>query len=126
MKITIEPSKDQRGETYPYSKVSVEYPHDDVDIETMMGEVVKVIQAWGFDNTNIAEYLDEEFAKQRGLITPYEVRFDKGKIKMEFEEWLEKNEEELGIMFAETGMDRELDFNPEDEFEKQYEKYLKE
>ncbi len=68
MKITIEPSTDQRGETYPYSKVSVEYPHDDVDIETMMGEVVKVIQAWGFDNTNIAEYLDEEFAEQRGLI----------------------------------------------------------
>ena len=119
MKITIEPSKDQRGETYPYSKVSVEYPHDDVDIETMMGEVVKVIQAWGFDNTNIAEYLDEEFAKQRGLII-------KGKIKMEFEEWREKNEEELHIMFAETGMDRELDFNPEDEIEKRYEKYLKE
>ena len=72
MKITIEPSKDQRGETYPYSKVSVEYPHDDVDIETMMGEVVKVVQAWGFDNTNIAEYLDEEFAEQRGLI-PVEI-----------------------------------------------------
>ena len=68
MKITIEPSKDQRGETYPYSKVSVEYPHDDVDIEIMMGEVVKAVQAWGFDNTNIAEYLDEEFAEQRGLI----------------------------------------------------------
>ena len=68
MKITIEPSKDQRGETYPYSVVSVEYPHDDVDIETMMGEAVKVIQAWGFDNKNIAEYLDEEFAEQRGLI----------------------------------------------------------
>ena len=119
MKITIEPSKDQRGETYPYSKVSVEYPHDDVDIETMMGEVVKVIQAWGFDNTNIAEYLDEEFAEQRGLII-------KKKMKMEFEEWCEKNEEELYIMFAETGMDRELDFNPEDEIEKRYEKYLKE
>ncbi len=45
---------------------------------------------------------------------------------MEFEEWCEKNEEELYIMFAETGMDRELDFNPEDEIEKRYEKYLKE
>ena len=69
MKITIEPSKDQRGEPYPYSTVSVEHPHDDVDVEIMMGEVVKVIQAWGFDNKNIAEYLDEEFAEQRGLIT---------------------------------------------------------
>ncbi|MBC8395197.1 MAG: hypothetical protein H8E05_00710 [Bacteroidetes bacterium] len=68
MKITIEPSKDQRGETYPYSVVSVEYPHDDVDIETMMGEVVKAVQAWGFQAENIAEYLDEEFALQRGLI----------------------------------------------------------
>ena len=48
------------------------------------------------------------------------------KMKMEFEEWCEKNEEELYIMFAETGMDRELDFNPEDEIEKRYEKYLKE
>ena len=45
---------------------------------------------------------------------------------MEFEEWCEKNEEELYIMFAETGMDRELDFNAEDEIEKRYEKYLKE
>ena len=68
MKITIEPSKDQKGEAYPYSVVSVEYPHDDVDIETMMGEVVKAVQAWGFDAKNIAEYLDEEFAQQRGLI----------------------------------------------------------
>jgi len=48
------------------------------------------------------------------------------KMKMEFEEWCEKNEEELYIMFAETGMDRELDFNAEDEIEKRYEKYLKE
>ncbi len=68
MKITIEPSTDQRGETYPYSKVSVDYPHDDVDIEIRMGEVVKAVQAWGFDNKCIAEYLDEEFAEQRGLI----------------------------------------------------------
>ena len=68
MKITIEPSKDQRGETYPYSTVSVEYPRDDVDIETMMSEVVKTVQSWGFQAENIAEYLDEEFALQRGLI----------------------------------------------------------
>ena len=47
-------------------------------------------------------------------------------VKMEFEEWCEKNEEELYIMFAETGMDRELDFDLEDEIEKRYEKYLKE
>ena len=33
--------------------------------------------------------------------------------KMTFEEWLIKNEEELNIKFAETGMDRELDFDVE-------------
>jgi len=43
---------------------------------------------------------------------------------MEFEEWCEKNEEELSIMFAETGMDRELDFNVENELERCYQKYL--
>mgnify|MGYP001198880986 CR=1 FL=1 len=44
--------------------------------------------------------------------------------KMTFEEWLIKNEEELNIKFAETGMDRELDFDVEDETEKEYQKYL--
>ena len=43
---------------------------------------------------------------------------------MAFEEWCEKNEEELSIMFAETGMDRELDFNVENELERCYQKYL--
>jgi hypothetical protein len=46
-------------------------------------------------------------------------------MKIEFEEWCEKNEEELSIMFAETGMDRELDFNVENELERCYQKYLK-
>ena len=46
-------------------------------------------------------------------------------MKIEFEEWCEKNEEELSIMFAETGMDRELDFDLESELEKLYEEYLK-
>ena len=48
------------------------------------------------------------------------------KTKMTFEEWLDLNEDELNIYFAETGMDRELDFNIENELEKLYEKYLKE
>ena len=45
-------------------------------------------------------------------------------MKIEFEEWREKNEEELSIMFAETGTDRELDFNVEDELERCYQEYL--
>ena len=44
--------------------------------------------------------------------------------EMSYEEWYEKNEEELHIKFAETGMDRELDFNVEDEIEKEYLKYI--
>ena len=48
------------------------------------------------------------------------------KTKMTFEEWLDLNEDELNIYFAETGMDRELDFNIENELEELYEKHLKE
>ena len=47
-------------------------------------------------------------------------------MKIEFEEWREKNEEELSIMFAETGMDRELDFDLENELERCYQKYEEE
>ena len=43
---------------------------------------------------------------------------------MAFEEWLELNEDEGNIYFAETGMDRELDFNAENELERCYQKYL--
>jgi hypothetical protein len=45
--------------------------------------------------------------------------------KIAFEEWLELTEDEWNIYFAETGMDRELDFNIENELEELYEKYLK-
>jgi len=41
---------------------------------------------------------------------------------MTFEEWLEENEEELNCLFAETGQDRELDFDREAVEEKFYEK----
>jgi len=45
-------------------------------------------------------------------------------MKMTFEEWLDLNEDECNICFAETGMDRELDFNVEDELERCYQEYL--
>lgn len=44
---------------------------------------------------------------------------------MEFEDWLENNEEELTIECAETGADRELDFDFERFCEYRYEEYLK-
>lgn len=44
--------------------------------------------------------------------------------KMAYEEWCAKNEEEILIELAETGADREMDFNSEVEFENRYEDYL--
>ena len=49
-------------------------------------------------------------------------------MELTFEEWLEINEEELSILFAETGADREPDFDIEAEelklYESTYCKYL--
>ena len=45
-------------------------------------------------------------------------------MKTTFEEWLDLNEDDMYIHFAETGMDRELDFNVEDELERCYQTYL--
>jgi hypothetical protein len=44
--------------------------------------------------------------------------------KLSFENWYELNEEEINIELAESGADRELDFNSEQEFENRYQKYL--
>ncbi len=43
---------------------------------------------------------------------------------LDFEEWFEAYEDEIYIELAENGADRELDFDPELEFEKRYNKYL--
>jgi len=43
---------------------------------------------------------------------------------LSFEDWYGINEDEINIELAENGADRELDFNPEKEFEKRYEKYI--
>ena len=45
-------------------------------------------------------------------------------MKMTFEEWLELNEENMYICFAETGADRELDFDVENELEKCYQEIM--
>jgi hypothetical protein len=44
--------------------------------------------------------------------------------KLNFEEWYNKFEEEIDIELAETGADREMDFDREKEYEKRYDKYL--
>ncbi len=43
---------------------------------------------------------------------------------LEFEEWYELFEDEINIELAETGADREMDFDSEREFDKRYEMYL--
>lgn len=45
-------------------------------------------------------------------------------IFLEFDEWYSKFEEEINIELAETGKDRELDFDPEKEFVNRYNIYL--
>ena len=40
-----------------------------------------------------------------------------------FEEWYALNEDEVNIELAESGADREMDFDSELEFEKRYEQY---
>jgi hypothetical protein len=76
MKITIEPTEDQSGESADimHSTVSVSIANDDLDITEIMGQVVKALQAWGFHNENIAKELDEELAWSLGL-----TRLDKDK-----------------------------------------------
>ena len=69
MKITIEPTEDQSGESVDtmHSTVSVSIVSDDLDITDMMGQVVKALQAWGFHNESIAKELDYELAYELGL-----------------------------------------------------------
>jgi len=42
----------------------------------------------------------------------------------QYEEWFAKFEDEITIELAETGADREMDFDIEREFEKRYEMHL--
>lgn len=41
-----------------------------------------------------------------------------------YDEWHTANEEQINIQLAETGADRELDFNAEKEFEQRYNDYV--
>ena len=44
--------------------------------------------------------------------------------KMSFKEWRDLNEEKTNIELAESGADREMDFDPEKEFEIRFLWYL--
>lgn len=41
-----------------------------------------------------------------------------------FDEWYFANEDRINIELAESGADREMDFDPEKEFERRYDEYL--
>lgn len=43
---------------------------------------------------------------------------------LKFEEWINIYEDEINIELAENGADREMDFDPEMEFQKRYDKYV--
>ena len=43
---------------------------------------------------------------------------------LDFDEWFGVYEDEINIELAESGADRELDFDPELELEKRYQEYL--
>ena len=45
-------------------------------------------------------------------------------IETEYDVWLYENEEAILLELAENGADRELDFDLEAEFDKQYQQYL--
>lgn len=93
MKITIEPSSDQSDQEYPHNIVSVESPHDDITIKEAMELTAKVLQAWGFHNENIAEYLEEEFAWELGLKKEEPYKSTYAPKKGEYEEnWHSEND----------------------------------
>jgi len=46
------------------------------------------------------------------------------KEELTFDEWYSLNEDEIMIELAETGADREMDFDVEMEFEIRYQKYI--
>jgi len=46
------------------------------------------------------------------------------KEELTFDEWYNLYEDEINIELAENGADREVDFDPELEFEVRYQKYL--
>lgn len=52
--------------------------------------------------------------------------YSRDSVQQDFEQWCEQHQEEIDIELAESGADRELDFDSEREYEIRYEKYLNE
>lgn len=65
-------------------------------------------------------YLNESLAHESGL----ELDNNLTEEDLQYEQWFYENESNILIELAETGADREMDFDLEAEFDKRYEKYL--
>lgn len=65
-------------------------------------------------------YLNESLAHESGL----ELDNNLTEADLQYEQWFYENESDILIELAETGADREMDFDLEAEFDKRYEKYL--
>ena len=57
MKITIEPSADQTGEEFPYPKVTLEVPNDELNINEAGDLVRAALLAWGFGEISVDELI---------------------------------------------------------------------
>ena len=69
---------------------------------------------------------DNNHCHYSGLPSPMAYTDKTSNNKLTFEEWYDENEEKIWIELAETGADREMDFNSEVEFELRYNRYLDE
>lgn len=59
MKVIIEPTGDQAKEEYPYDKILIESPRDDLHIDDAMNLVHRALVAWGFDQKTVEDYYKE-------------------------------------------------------------------
>jgi len=59
MKLTLTPTADQSGEKYPYPVVSVEIPHDDLDLTAIFDSlVIPALVAFGYERKVIDDWMN--------------------------------------------------------------------
>lgn len=59
MKLTLTPTADQSGEKHPHPAVSVEIPHDDLDLTTIFDSlVIPALIAFGYERKVIDDWMD--------------------------------------------------------------------
>jgi len=79
----------------------------------------------GYEDKNKIELMEKEKVRDAKETLEKWIKEQRLPEVLSFEKWLENNEEELRIKYAETGADRELDFDLERADEDEYKLYLK-